>query len=229
MSFVNTETHEPKTGCDLPSSRNSVGACDAQDRFPLSYDPGGAEVKKTYRQRVQSGFYPRYLGGEVVLDLGHKGADNPESKTVVPHAVGVDIDYPGYNGITLPFADGSVDAVFSSHCMEHVWFAHQAVLDHHRVLKVGGFIVTVVPHQHLYEKRQFLPSIFNPDHKHLFTPASLLSLYEQALPANSYRVRHLADNDMWFDYSISPTLHSHGCYEIELVLEKILAPEWALA
>ena len=197
--------------------------------FPLDYDPGGAEVRKTYKQRVSSGFFERYYSGDVVLDVGFKGAGNPENKTIVPHATGVDTDFPGYDGTKLPFEDGSVDTVSSSHCIEHIWFAHSAIRDWYRVLKIGGFIVCFAPHQYLYEKRRYLPSVYNPDHKSFFTPAKLLRLFEKALEPNSYRIRHLCDNDLWFDYSIDPHRHSFGCYEIELVIEKIKKPEWELA
>jgi SAM-dependent methyltransferase len=197
-------------------------------RFPLDYDPGGAEVRKTYKLRVESGFFPKYLAGEIILDIGYKGADNPETRTVVPHAIGVDLDYPGYDGRTLPFSDESVDSIFSSHCLEHIWFPQEAIRDQFRTLKLGGFIVCIVPDKFLYEKRNFPPSIFNPDHKRFFTPASLMALYEESLLPNSYRIRHLCENDLWFDYSLGPELHSFGCYEIELVIEKIRLPSWTI-
>ncbi len=197
-------------------------------RFPNDYDPGGAEVRKTYLLRVNSGFMQKYLSGDVILDIGFKGGDNPANKTVVPHAIGVDIDYPGYDGKILPFPGRSVDCIFSSHCLEHMWFPQEAIRDQFRVLKVGGYIVCIVPHKFLYEKRLFPPSIYNPDHKHFFTPSTLLALYEQSLEPNSYRVRHLCDNDRGFDYSLGPEVHSAGCYEIELVLEKIEPPGWEI-
>lgn len=198
------------------------------ERFPLDYDPGGAEIRKTYSRRVQSGFMQKYLGGEVVLDIGFKGASNPGNKTVVPHATGVDTDYPGYDGTTLPFADASVNSVFSSHCLEHMWFPQEAIRDQFRTLKIGGYLVCFVPNKFLYEKRSFPPSQFNADHKRFFTPASLLQLYEESLAPNSYRVRHLMENDLWFDYKLGPDRHSVGCYEIELVIEKIVQPAWEI-
>jgi SAM-dependent methyltransferase len=216
----NTTTADGASGIEVPLT---------QDRFPLDYDPGGAEVRKTYKLRVQNGFYPKYLGGGIVLDIGNKGSDNAEGRTVVPHAIGVDLDYPGYDGITLPFGDETVDAIFSSHCLEHIWFVQRAIRDQFRILKTGGFLIVIVPHQQLYEKRRFLPSIFNPDHKRTFTPSSLLSLFEEVMRPNSFRVRHLADNDLWFNYSLGPEAHSVGCYEIELVLQKISVPVWSLA
>jgi hypothetical protein len=53
-----------------------------------------------------------------MLDVGYTGYDNPGRLTALPGAVGIDLDPPGYNGIRLPFEDGSVNTVFSSHCLE---------------------------------------------------------------------------------------------------------------
>jgi SAM-dependent methyltransferase len=196
--------------------------------FPLDYDSGGAEVRKSYEERVKSGFFSRFFSGPRVLDIGFKGADNPNDRTIVPHAIGVDVDYPGYDGARLPFIDNSIDTVSSSHCIEHIWFVHAAIRDWYRVLRIGGFIVCFAPHQYLYEKRDALPSVYNPDHKRLLTPAGLLGLFEEALEPNSYRIRHFRDNDKYFNYDIGPLEHSFGCYEMELVIEKLAAPKWTL-
>lgn len=196
--------------------------------FPDNYDSGGAEVKKSYLERIRNGFFSRFYSGDLVLDIGYKGSDNPHNRTVVPHAIGIDTDYPGYDGIKLPFKSNSVDCVSSSHCLEHVWFLESTIRDWYRVLKIGGFIVCIVPHKFLYEKRHRLPSIYNPDHKHFFTPARLLEVFEQSLDPNSFRVRHLRDNDRDFDYSIDPNQHAYGCYEIECVIQKIALPSWQL-
>jgi predicted SAM-dependent methyltransferase len=121
-----------------------------------------------------------------------------------------------------------VDAIFASHMLEHVENYKAVIRDWYRVLKNGGYIVCVVPHQFLYEKRAQLPSKWNSDHRRFYTPASLLQEFEESLDANSYRIRHLCDNDLWFDYNLGPDEHSYGCYEIELVVEKIEMPFWRL-
>jgi SAM-dependent methyltransferase len=185
------------------------------------------EAGKTYQLKVASGFIQKYLSGPFVLDVGFRGHMDG-SVPITPDAVGVDLDFPSYNGTTLPFSDESVDAVFSSHMLEHVENYGAVIRDWHRVLKVGGFIVCVVPHQFLYEKRAHLPSKWNNDHKRFYTPSSLLGEFEESLEPNSYRVRHLCDNDVWFDYNLGPHEHSYGCYEIELVIEKIKMPDWKL-
>lgn len=192
-----------------------------------NYESPG-EAGKSYRTRLQSGFLGRYCAGDCVLDVGFSGYNNPDNKPALPHAIGIDLDYPGYDGTHLPFKDGSVDTVFSSHCLEHISDDSGTIRDWFRVLKTGGFIVCIVPHQALYEKRMFMPSRWNADHKRMYTPASLIASFEQALEINSYRVRHLADNDEGFNYELGPELHSDGAYEIELVIQKIEPPLWTL-
>lgn len=203
-------------------------ASEASDLFPADYVPPG-EAGRSYQRRRASGFLDHYCSGPLVLDVGFSGYDNPERKAALPHAIGIDLDYPGYDGLTLPFADATVDTVFSSHCLEHIQFDHAAIRDWFRVLRIGGFIVCMVPSQALYEKRRFLPSSFNGDHKRMYTPATLARSFEEALAVNSYRVRHLAENDRGFNYAIGPGRHSDGAYEIELVIEKINPPAWELA
>ena len=192
-----------------------------------TWTPTG-ETSKTYGERWRSGFITRYLGGPVVLDIGFRGGSLEEARAVTPHAVGVDLDYPGYDGRRLPWTDGSVDAVFSSHVLEHIDDPIGALRDWFRVLRVGGYVVCHVPHQFLYEKKAYLPSNFNPDHKRFYTPARLLREVEEALEANSYRVRYMADFDEGHDYSSDPRIHSSWGYEIHLVLQKINLPVWPI-
>lgn len=187
----------------------------------------GREAHKTYTEKLRNGFFKKYLNGPAILDIGYRG-DFAQAVPIRPHAIGIDLDTPGYDGLRLPFEDASQDAVYSSHCLEHMPDPIAALREWHRVLKIGGHLVIAVPHQHLYERKMTLPSLWNHDHRHFFTPARLLVTVEGALPPNSYRVRYLEDNDFLFDYSRTPTDAPSGCYEIELVLEKIRQPAWSL-
>jgi Methyltransferase domain len=189
--------------------------------WPVKGEPG-----KTFLLRLADGFFAEFMAGPVVLDVGYRGAEGEEAVPILPHAIGVDVDYPGYDGVRLPFADGSVDTVFASHVLEHVADYAAVIRDWFRTLRVGGFIVCVVPHQFLYEKRRSLPSRWNGDHRRFYTPASLLHEFEESLAPNTYRVRHLRDNDLGYLYRLRPEQHAFGCYEIELVIEKIAAPGW---
>lgn len=186
----------------------------------------GEEARKNFGVWLRDGFYEKYLSGEKVLDIGFQGYID-EVRPITPTAIGVGLDYPGYDGKTLPFADGSQDTVFVSHCLEHIDDYRTVIADWFRVLKVGGHLVIAVPHQYLYERRLMLPSQFNIDHRRLYTPASLLREVEEAIDPLNYRVRLLIDNDRDFDYSIEPEDHACGCYEILLVIEKIARPVYA--
>jgi len=186
----------------------------------------GPELAKSYESKLQSGFFDRWLSGGNILDIGYKGSFYAAAP-VLPHAVGVDMDLPGYDGLTLPFAEASQDGVFACHCLEHMPDIVAALREWMRVLRVGGHLVVIVPHQHLYEKRRAPPSPWNDDHRHFLTPASLLDFVEKAFAVNSYRLRHLADNDFGYDYAIGPQAHAVGCYEIEMVLEKRTPPSWS--
>ena len=61
-----------------------------------------------------------------MLDIGCKGNDaagKPLDDSVgglpiIEGAIGVDLDYPGYDGATLPFPNESQDAVYSAHSLE---------------------------------------------------------------------------------------------------------------
>lgn len=189
----------------------------------------GAEAARTYQHKLNSGFFDDYMRGNG-LDVGYAGYLDKETETILPTAIGIDKPFPNYDGIILPFLDHSQDYVYSSHCLEHISDPLTTLQEWHRVLKVGGFMVVIVPHQYLYEKKANLPSKFaGMEHKRFYTPASLMAEVEYALKPNSYRVRRLEDGDMEFDYRRGPDLHSDGQYEITLVLEKIPSPSWDLA
>src|SRR3954451_8182591 len=117
----------------------------------------GPEAARSYQRRVESGFFKKYLSGKNILDIGYRGEDQT-SVPIVEHAVGIDLDYPGYDGVHLPFPDETQDSVYSSHCLEHIDDWRASLREWHRVTKIGGFIILTVPHQHLYEKRRELPS-----------------------------------------------------------------------
>ena len=175
----------------------------------------GHESAKSF---VSMPWWFKYLTGNV-LDIGYKGND-ANTLPIVPNAWGIDAD--DYDGVHLPFSDESQNAVYSSHCLEHIEDDVMAIKEWFRVLKIGGHLIIAVPHEFLYERGR------KTDHKHFYTPATLMLKIEKALKPNSYRLRSLRDNDMFYDYSIPPKTHPVGSYEIELVLEKIKAPEWRL-
>jgi len=188
----------------------------------------GHEARKSFDSKLDSGFWARYITGPNVLDIGFRGYDD-NVVPIVDGAIGIDLDYPGYDGSVLPFQDESQDAVYSSHCLEHIPNNLQVVRDWFRVTKIGGHIITVVPHAMLYERKRRPPSRWAGwNHQRFYTPQSLLAEFESVLLPNTYRVRHLAENDVDYTYSYPTERHPDGCYEIELVIEKISPPAWSL-
>jgi SAM-dependent methyltransferase len=200
-----------------------IGKYEVPEDWPVKGEAG-----RSFAEKLKNGFFSTYMAGEVTIDAGYRAAFE-DAVPILPHAIRVDLDYPGYDGKKLPFADESVDTVYSSHLLEHVADFRATIRDWHRVVRSGGFIVCVVPHQFLYEKRRSLPSSRNADHKRFYTPGSLLGEFEASLQPNTYRVRHLRDNDQNYTYVLGPEVHSGGGYDIELVVQKIAPPEWDLA
>lgn len=184
----------------------------------------GTQSQESYERRVKNGFFNEYCWGKG-LDIGFEGYSEG-CLPIRPDATGVDVNYPGYDGITLPFDSESQDYVYSSHCLEHISDWSKAISEWHRVVKIGGHIVTVVPHKFLYEKKENMPSRWNQDHKRFYTPASLLAEFESTLLPNSYRVKYLEDGGLGCDYARPPEEHSCGEYEITLVIQKIKLPNW---
>ncbi len=185
----------------------------------------GPGSRQAYNRRLKTGFIDKYLKGNV-LDIGYKGYEDKNVCPVTPNAIGLDMDYPGYDGKNLPFEDESFDAVYASHTLEHIEDYKFALREWFSKVKTGGYLIIAVPHQYLYEKRRHLPSRWNADHKRFYTPSSLLNEIEQALAPNTYRVRELRDDDEFYDYKIDPFSHAGGGFQIELVIEKIKKPSW---
>lgn len=186
----------------------------------------GPETQRSHLDRLFNGFYNRYMSGKG-LDIGYKGSVK-DAEPVLPSAIGVDMDYPGYNGSILPFPDSSQDYVFASHVLEHIYNPIETIEEWFRVLKTGGYLVICVPHKYLYEKKLDLPSQYNEDHKRFYTPGLLLNEIDVALVPNSWRLRYMRDNDDGFNYQLPSEQHSSGAYEIECVIQKIPTPTWRL-
>jgi SAM-dependent methyltransferase len=143
--------------------------------------------------------------------------------------IGIDQNFPDYDGVHLPFPDDMFETVHASHVLEHIDDASTALTQWFRVLKVGGHLIINVPHQFLYEKKSELPSKWNKEHKDFYTPGQLLYFIERILTPNTYRVVYCRDNDWDFNYNIGPDQHSLGCYEIECVIKKIKPPTWSIS
>lgn len=96
-----------------------------------------------------------------MLDIG-AGPD-----PVTPECVSFDIEDGDANHMLEYFKIETFDTVYSSHCLEHMHDAIACLGEWWSLVKKGGYMVTVVPHEDLYEQRVW-PSVFNEDHKWTF-------------------------------------------------------------
>lgn len=179
----------------------------------------GEESRKTYQDKLTSGFFGKYMLGKG-CEIGYAGY-LPGVVPILDGCTGYDLNTPGYNGSHIPVSDNFYNYLYSSHCLEHISDYKSALKEWFRVVKPGGYLIIVVPHRDLYEKRLALPSRFNGDHKRFYTPASLLLELESSLSINSFRVRHMRDNDEGHIYSDPPETHGRWLYEIEIVIQKL--------
>ena len=118
-----------------------------------------SEASKTNSLRPPS-FFTTYLSGRV-LDIG--AGNDP----VVPHAEIFDQSHGDANHILDYLEQEQFDCVHSSHCLEHMFNPVSALSQWWSLVKPGGYMITIVPHEDLYEQYNW-PPIFNEDHKASF-------------------------------------------------------------
>lgn len=117
------------------------------------------ETSKTNIVRGKD-FPSKYLKGKV-LDIGC-GED-----IVCNWAEPFDLAHGDAQHICRYLPEQSYDTVHSSHCLEHMIDPPAALTQWWSLVKPGGYLVVVVPHEDLYEQGIW-PSRFNHDHKATF-------------------------------------------------------------
>ncbi len=93
-------------------------------------------------------------------------------------------------------------------------------------LQVGGFIIIIVPHQFLYERKLRLPSRRNPLHRRFYTPNTLLADIEEAIDPCECRIRFLGENDVDYNYGAALQSDPEGGQDIVVAMERIARPIW---
>jgi SAM-dependent methyltransferase len=125
--------------------------------------------KSIQRRLTDSSFSRRFFVGKG-MDIGGKPDPLVLYKEMFPLMESVktwdweDGDAQFMKGV----ADGSLDFVHSSHCLEHLVDPAVGLRNWFRVVREGGYLVITVPDEDLYEQGEF-PSTFNRDHKWTFT------------------------------------------------------------
>jgi len=146
-------------------------------------------------------FEAQYLSGKV-LDIGC-GTD-----VVCPNAQPFDLEHGDAQMISQYLPAQSYDTVHSSHCLEHMANPESALSQWWSLVKPGGYLIVVVPHEDLYEQGIW-PSRFNSDHKATFrlgalskfSPVSFdLGAMVTTLP--NARVLSIEIQDQGYDYAL---------------------------
>jgi hypothetical protein len=125
-------------------------------------------------------------------------------------------------------AEGSQSVLFAPWLLQDIADYRYALQRWFACVETGGFLIVIVPHAFLHDRRAQLPSPWRPGQKRLYTPASLLAEVEEALTPNSYRIRWLGDDDAGYDYALDRATPPVGRQNIALVIERIHQPAWTL-
>lgn len=134
------------------------------------------ETSKCCKHRLQSGHFEKYLHGNGI-DVG-AGPDCLQ----VPDGEVRRWDIEDGDAMLLEgIADGTLDFLYSSHCLEHLIDVQVALKNWARVVRPQGYLYFVVPDFLLYERGCF-PSLFNPTHLHTFSLLPLMLSRENHWP-----------------------------------------------
>lgn len=123
---------------DKFSPKPAVEPAAASTKFPQGYVPSDGAARKSYEARRASGFFEKYMGGEVVVDLVWDRPKTAEFRPVLPHAIAVPLGPSGQACLSLPFERETADTLFSNICLEHVAPYREAIREWWRVVKIGG-------------------------------------------------------------------------------------------
>lgn len=183
--------------------------------FGRPYNPG--ETSKAKKRREKEDFFRKYCAGKG-LDIGFGG------DPVTPNVEGFDFEH-GDAQFLKGIEDELYDFVYSSHTLEHVFDVETTLKNWYRVLKPGGYLILLIPHRDLYEKKKNLPSIFNPTHQRFFLiekdefpdTVGILPLLNRTL--SNFEIIYCKECSEGHTIT-DPLIHSDGEYSIEVVVRK---------
>jgi predicted SAM-dependent methyltransferase len=160
----------------------------------------------TWNLHTSCGFESAKCRFDVLPYLARGGLDiGCGARKVWPHLIGVDSgkdmelfgtamkpDIVVGSAERLPmFASDSIEAVFSSHTLEHIVDWRGALAEWWRLVRPGGHLVLYLPH------KAFYPNVgqpgANPDHKHDFLPLEIASAMAALAPDWSLLVNEERD------------------------------------
>lgn len=177
------------------------------------------ETRKAHNRRLRDGWYGLYLDYPV-LDVGGGGDPIADASvcTIWDKKRGNDAHDLSSLG------DASFGTVYASHVLEHLDDPTKAIREWWRVLKPNGYLIVVVPHRDLYERRTCLPSRYNPEHQTFWLPYtneppctfSLRDVIADAINHEGAVLVEVCDEG----FSARGTDHAEGEYSIEAIVRK---------
>ncbi len=160
---------------------NSISISEMEDNF----EKVGASFETIFR-RLEFNEVIKYTKG-AGIDIGcglskiHScaiGIDIRLGDKDFGYAYGANIGCPSKEYLDLSwFSNGSLDFIFSSHCLEHFVDPAKSVAEMRRALKTGGYLVVLLPDERYYPRIGERGA--NPDHKRNYSPESLVTIVKQ--------------------------------------------------
>lgn len=195
---------------------------------------GMYEQSKAAKRRYRDGdFASRYFVGDGIdVGAGPDGLGRYRRQFAAMRSVREWDLADGDAQLLAGVSDNTFDFLHSSHCLEHMRDAVEALHSWVRVVKPGGYLVICVPDEDMYEQGVY-PSRFNPDHKWTFTiqkpqgaswsPRSI-NLLEMLIPLSGVlEIERIQRVQEFFDDTLhgrDQTLMPNVECAIELVLRK---------
>ena len=183
------------------------------------------ESLKTNKIRNKK-FFSDYFQGDI-LDIG--GGTTP----VIPSAQIFDLQHGDAQHILKYLEPESFDCVHSSHCLEHIEDVSLAISQWWSLVKVGGYLILVVPDEDLYEQGVW-PSMFNSDHKHTFTISKTnswssvsINIKEMLSTLDGAQTLNIGLQDDGYDYNLNrkrltPFRHSLWNYKQDTGVKRMV-------
>lgn len=161
-----------------------------------------------------------------VIDVRARGAADAER--LLPQAISIEVNAadPDEPKRELAMLEDGNPCIVLRNVLQYLPDYRRFVSVAFSKLAVSGYLIIIVPHQFLLERKLVLPSRIDKTHRKFYTPATLLAEVEEAIDPLQYRVRLLLDNDHDYDYSIDLERKPSGQAEIVLCLQRIEKPAW---
>lgn len=179
------------------------------------------ETTKAYERRLAEGWFDRYAPSQ------WPGIDIGCQRDAINHTfrrwdlIRGDGDATHMEGVP----DNTFQTVYASHILEHLDDPINAIKNWYRILRPTGYLIIVVPHRDLYERKKELPSRWNGEHKTYWLPDTdeapcTLSVRRVINEALVYRDIYITvRSDGWIP--MSQEVHACGEYSIEAIVQKL--------